>query len=79
VLRQSDHYMVCADFDSYVVAMREAARLHRSPRQWARRSLFNIVGASAFSSDATIRAYARDIWGIAPVKADITEPSGLTA
>jgi len=72
-LRRSDPYMVCADFDSYVAAMREADRLYASPREWARRSLFNIVGASAFSSDATIRAYAREIWNIVPVKAELTE------
>jgi starch phosphorylase len=70
-LRESDPYMVCADFDSYVAAMREAAVAYRSPREWARRALFNIVGASAFSSDATIRAYAHDIWGIVPVKAEL--------
>ena len=78
-LRHNDQYMVCADFDSYAAAMREAAILYRSPREWARRSLFNIVGASAFSSDATINAYAREIWGIVPVKAEITERSGVTA
>ncbi len=72
-LRHNDQYMVCADFDSYSSAMREAALLYRSPREWARRSLFNVVGASAFSSDATISAYAREIWGIVPVKAEIGE------
>jgi glycogen phosphorylase len=71
LLRHADQYMVCADFDSYVAAMKAAAQLYRSPREWARRSLFNIVGASAFSSDATIKAYAREIWNIVPVKADI--------
>ena len=66
--------MVCADYDSYAGAMRDAAAAYRSPRDWARRSLFNIVGASRFSSDATIRAYAREIWGIVPIKAELTEP-----
>ena len=78
-LRHDDQYMVCADFDSYVASMKEAATLYTSPREWARRSLFNIVGASAFSSDATIDAYAREIWGIVPVKAELVEQSGLTA
>jgi starch phosphorylase len=72
-LRGHDPYMCCADFDSYVAAMREAGNLFRSPREWARRSLFNVVGASAFSSDATIRAYAREIWGIVPVKAELAD------
>jgi starch phosphorylase len=72
-LRDDDTYMTCADFDSYVSAMRDASALYQSPREWTRRALFNIVGASAFSSDATIRAYARDIWNIVPVKAEVPE------
>jgi starch phosphorylase len=76
MLRESDPYMVCADFDSYLRAMREAAQLYGSPRAWARHSLFNIAGASRFSSDATIRAYARDIWGIEPVKAELPDRVG---
>jgi glycogen phosphorylase len=75
-LRHGDPYMVCADFDSYAAAMGDAAHFYRSPHAWARRCLFNVVGASAFSSDATIRAYAREIWDIVPVKADIGERSG---
>jgi glycogen phosphorylase len=78
-LRHNDQYMVCADFESYSSAMKEAALLFRSPREWARRSLFNVVGASAFSSDATISAYAREIWGIVPVKAEIGERVGAPA
>jgi glycogen phosphorylase len=73
-LRETDPYMVCADFDSYASALREAATAYRSPRDWARKSLFNIVGGSAFSSDATIRAYAREIWAIAPIKVDVAPP-----
>ncbi|MGD0674476.1 MAG: glycogen/starch/alpha-glucan phosphorylase [Polyangiaceae bacterium] len=65
----SDPYMVCADFQSYMTSMREAATLFESPREWMRRSLFNIVGAGAFSSDATVRAYAEQIWGIVPTRA----------
>ncbi|MDP9001307.1 MAG: glycogen/starch/alpha-glucan phosphorylase [Myxococcota bacterium] len=73
-LRHDDRYMTCADFDSFVAAMRGAATLYGSPRVWTQRALYNIVGASAFSSDATIRAYARDIWNIVPIKAELTAP-----
>jgi starch phosphorylase len=71
-LRGHDHYMVCADFDAYVAAEALAARSYRDQRDWQRRSLFNIVGASAFSSDNTIRQYAREIWGIEPIKTDLS-------
>ena len=70
-LRRGDHYMVCADFASFVDSMREAVRLYASAREWARRVVFNIAAASRFSSDATIRAYAREISGISPIKAEI--------
>ena len=77
-LRWHDPYMVCADYESYAASMREAAALFQMPREWARRSLYNIVGGSAFSSDATIRGYANEIWGLMPVTGDamgVTEPS----
>ena len=74
-LRESDPYMVCADFDSYAGAMKKAAAAYRWPRDWAMKSLFNIVGGSTFSSDATIAAYAREIWGIVPVKAEGAPPA----
>ncbi len=38
---------------------------------WSRRALFNIAGASRFSSDATIRQYATEIWGLQPVKTNL--------
>ena len=71
-LKTIDHYMLCADFEAYVAAEALAARSYRDQRDWSRRSLFNIVGASAFSSDNTIRQYAQEIWGIGPVKTDLS-------
>jgi starch phosphorylase len=78
-LRHRDPFMVCADFDAFSAAMKAAAELFQSPRLWARRALFNVVGARRFSSDATIRAYARDIWNIVPVKAERVDGAGLPA
>ena len=71
VLRHRDHYMVCADFASYAATMTAAAQLFRDPRAWHRQAAFNIAGASKFSSDATIRAYANEIWNLKPVKAEL--------
>ena len=42
--RPTTTYMVCADFDAYVAAEAQAAQRYQDPREWARRSLFNIVG-----------------------------------
>jgi starch phosphorylase len=70
-LRSNDHYMSCADFTSYLTALADAADLHRTPRPWSKKALMSIAGASRFTSDATIRAYASEIWGLRPVKADL--------
>jgi starch phosphorylase len=69
-LRYSDPYMVCVDYDGYVAQEAEAAQVYRDAREWSRRALFNIAGSSRFSSDATIRQYASEIWGLTPVKTD---------
>ena len=66
-LRVHDPYMVCADFEAYLAAEAQAASLYHHPREWSRRVLHNIAGASAFSSDDTIQAYADEIWGLKPV------------
>jgi starch phosphorylase len=70
-LRRHDPYMVCADFDAYVAAEARAASAFRDARDWSRRALFNIIGASRFSSDQTVQRYADEIWHIRPVKTDL--------
>jgi starch phosphorylase len=67
VLRHHDHFMVCADFAAYNAAMTAAADLYHTPRDWHRKAAYNIAGASRFSSDATIKAYADEIWNLKPV------------
>jgi len=59
-----DRFMVAADFESYWTAQREIDRLWRSPAEWWRRSILNTARMSWFSSDRTIREYARDIWNV---------------
>jgi len=66
-LRGDDTFMVCADFDEYLRTEALAAETFRERRTWSRRALLNIAGSARFSSDETVRAYARDIWGVHPV------------
>jgi starch phosphorylase len=67
-LRYGDPYLVCADFEDYVACEARAAAAFRDGRDWSRRALHNVAGASRFSSDATIQRYAAEIWGLRPVK-----------
>ncbi len=63
-LLEQDRYLVFADFDAYVRAQEEVDALYAEPRRWARASLFNLARMGRFSSDDTIRGYAREIWGV---------------
>ena len=59
-----DHFMVAADFDAYWHAQREVDWLWREPAAWWRASILNTARMGFFSSDRTIREYAKEIWGI---------------
>ena len=59
-----DHYMLLADFDSYVGAQARVDALYREPAAWARKAIANVAGMGFFSSDRTIGEYAREVWGI---------------
>ncbi len=64
---QNDYYFYLADFESYVATAEKAARIYRDdPMHWLRMSAVNIAHAGRFSSDETIREYARDIWNVHP-------------
>ena len=54
-----------------MAAEARAGDLYRDPVDWSRRALLNIAGASRFSADDTVRAYADEIWGIHPVPVDL--------
>ncbi len=60
-----DHYLLLADFDSYVAAQARVDTLYRDRAAWARKAIANVAGMGFFSSDRTIREYARDVWGLA--------------
>ena len=56
--------------DAYLACEARAAAAYADKRDWSRRALYNIAGASRFSSDATIRQYASEIWNVPPVPVD---------
>jgi glycogen phosphorylase len=63
-----DGYMLLADFDSYVAAQARVDALYEQPGAWAQKAIVNVAGMGFFSSDRTIREYAREVWGL-PAKA----------
>ncbi|OGU07403.1 MAG: hypothetical protein A2X82_09745 [Geobacteraceae bacterium GWC2_55_20] len=63
-----DHYLLLADYASYIATQDEVDRLYQQPHEWARTSILNTAGMGKFSSDRTISEYASEIWDIKPEK-----------
>jgi len=61
-----DHYLLLADFDSYLATQARVDALYRDRDAWASKAIANVAGMGLFSSDRTILEYARDVWGITP-------------
>jgi len=63
-LYDSDWFMVAADFDAYAAAQRTVDDVWRDPHDWNARAIRNVARVGWFSSDRTIREYAKDIWNV---------------
>ena len=62
-----DHYLLLADYASYIETQAKVDALYRQPGEWAARAIANVAGMGVFSSDRTIREYARQIWNVAAI------------
>ena len=67
LLLRNDEFYVLADFDAYVYAQRQVEARYQDKTSWARTMLINIAQSGYFSSDRTIREYAKEIWDIHPI------------
>ena len=63
-LASFDHFRVTADFDSYATAQRQAAALYADPAAWWPKAALNTARMGWFSSDRTIKDYAREVWEV---------------
>ncbi|MET3614549.1 starch phosphorylase [Rhizobium aquaticum] len=61
-LYSHDWFMVAADFDAYAKAQREVDALWTDQPAWYNKTILNTARMGWFSSDRTIRQYAREIW-----------------
>jgi starch phosphorylase len=74
VVENHDPYFHLADFDAYAAAQERVGDEWRDPAGWTRKAVLNVGRMGKFSSDRTIREYARDIWDLAPVPPGGTAP-----
>ena len=63
-LLRDDYFMVAADFDAYWYKQRQVDVDFADRDGWARKAVLNTARCGWFSSDRTIKGYARDIWGV---------------
>jgi starch phosphorylase len=62
LMHQNDADFVMADFAPYVRAWEELGVAYGDTLAWQRMALANTANSGFFSSDRTIREYAKDIW-----------------
>ncbi|RVB80537.1 MULTISPECIES: glycogen/starch/alpha-glucan phosphorylase [unclassified Mesorhizobium] len=63
-LYQSDWFMVAADFDAYAATQRDVDAVWRNSPDWHAKAIRNVARVGWFSSDRTIRQYAKEIWNV---------------
>jgi starch phosphorylase len=59
-----DHYLLLADYTSYIGCQEEVSRVYQNRDEWTRRAILNVAHMGKFSSDRTIREYAEKVWHV---------------
>ncbi|HIJ79421.1 MAG: glycogen/starch/alpha-glucan phosphorylase [Desulfobulbaceae bacterium] len=64
LLDVNDPYLVLLDLEDYLRCQVEVGDLYLDQESWTEKSILNVARMGKFSSDRTIKEYAREIWGI---------------
>ena len=64
LFRDGDPYFHLADFAAYIETQTKVNRDFADGEGWLRKAILNVARMGYFSSDRTIREYAREIWHI---------------
>jgi starch phosphorylase len=67
LLNENDPYLLLLDLEAYLACQEKIGVAFRDRKSWTEKSILNVSRMGKFSSDRTIREYARDIWGIKDV------------
>ena len=68
LMQGGDHYLLLADYASYINAQEAVAKLYTQRDEWTRKAILNVAHMGKFSSDRTIAQYAEEIWDVKPVE-----------
>jgi len=70
-LRDSDPFLVLADYADYVACQERVAAAWQDRSRWTRMSILNTARGGQFSSDRSIREYCASIWNARPVRVSL--------
>ncbi|HEY8355613.1 MAG TPA: glycogen/starch/alpha-glucan phosphorylase [Methylophilaceae bacterium] len=62
LLHRGDHYLLLADYESYVLTQDMVGELYQNQEEWSRMAILNVARIGKFSSDRTIAEYVRNVW-----------------
>nr|AAP33020.1 glycogen phosphorylase [Gallus gallus] len=75
MLFHHDRFKVFADYEAYVKCQEKVSELYLNSKAWTKMVIRNMAAAGKFSSDRTIKEYARDIWHVEPSDLKIPPPN----
>jgi len=64
LLDQYDPYLHLLDLESYLACQDQVNNAFLDPVAWTRMSVLNVARMGKFSTDRTIKQYAKEIWGV---------------
>ena len=64
LLDQYDPYLLLLDLESYLACQDQVNAAFLDPVAWNRKAVLNVARMGKFSTDRTIKQYAREIWGV---------------
>lgn len=62
--QHNDHYLLLADYASYIATQDMVGLLYQDKEEWTRRAILNVANMGKFSSDRTIMEYAKNVWNV---------------
>jgi starch phosphorylase len=67
-LRNSDPFLVLADYADYVACQERVSTAWQDTEHWTRMSILNTARGGKFSSDRAVREYSDNIWSTRPAR-----------
>jgi len=68
LLEKGDKYLVLQDYRSYIDTQERVSELYKNQDEWIKKSILNVANMGKFSSDRSIKEYAKNIWNVNPLE-----------